>query len=321
MLRVTALLAVALMLAASCSQEADAPGATTDPSEVLHAEVASYDLAAGDGARFTVGLFTGDELFVSFGTVELEFSYLGEKGATGEPEPGPSAVGSFLLVPGTDPQTNPDRPVAVPASKGRGVYAAEVPFDRPGFWEVQVTADIEGRGERSATAAFVVLPEHRVPAPGERAIASDNLTAESTDAPTAAIDSRARDGKQIPDPMLHETTIAEAIRRGRPALVVFSTPVYCVSRFCGPITDMVEELARDYSERAEFIHVEIWRNFEKSVINEAAADWLLRDNDLREPWVFLIGSNGRIVAQWDNVATRAEIEPLLERLPRPRAGS
>ena len=45
------------------------------------------------------------------------------------------------------------------------------------------------------------------------------------------------------------------------------------------------------------------------------ADWLLRDDDLREPWVFLIGANGRIEARWDNVATRAEIEPYLKRRP------
>ncbi len=321
MLRGSALLAVVALLTVSCSGDVDSPTAKTDPSEVLHGEVASYDLAAGNASRFTVGLFTGDELFVSFGTVELEFSYLGEKGAAGEPEPGPSAVGSFLLVPGTDPETIPEHPVAAPASRGRGVYAAEASFDRAGFWEVEVTADIEGRGVRSATAAFQVLPEHRVPAPGERAIPSDNLTARSRDAPTAAIDSRARGGEKIPDPELHEETIAEAMRRGRPALVVFSTPVYCVSRFCGPITDMVEELAHEYSDRAEFIHVEIWRNFEKSVINEAAADWLLRDNDLREPWVFLIGSDGRIVARWDNVATRGEIEPLLKRQPRTGSSS
>jgi hypothetical protein len=314
-LRLTALLAVVLVVAASCSGDGDAPQATTDPSKALHAEVASYDLAAGDEARFTVGLFTGDELFVSFGTVELDFSYLGESGATGPPDPGPSAVGSFLLVPGTDPETIPDRPVAVPASGGRGVYAAEVSLDRPGFWEVEVTADIEDRGVRTTTAAFQIFLKHRVPAPGERAIPTDNLTMDSNKAPRSAVDSRARDGKKIPDPELHETTIAEAMRRGRPALVVFSTPVYCVSRFCGPITDMVQDVARDYSGRAEFIHVEIWRNFEKGVINEAAAEWLLRDNDLREPWVFLIGSGGRIVSRWDNVATRDEIEPLLRKLP------
>jgi hypothetical protein len=34
-----------------------------------------------------------------------------------------------------------------------------------------------------------------------------------------------------------------------------------------------------------------------------------------EPWVFLIGADGRIAARWDNVATREEIEPLLRDLP------
>lgn len=119
----------------------------------------------------------------------------------------------------------------------------------------------------------------------------------------------------IPDHDLHRTTIASAITRGRPALVVFSTPTYCVSRFCGPVTDMVSGLVGDYSNLADFIHVEIWRDFEKGEINKAAAEWLLRGEDLREPWVFLIGADGKIAGRWDNVATREEIEPLLRRLP------
>jgi hypothetical protein len=36
---------------------------------------------------------------------------------------------------------------------------------------------------------------------------------------------------------------------------------------------------------------------------------------LLEPWVFLVGADGRVAARWDNVATRQEIEPLLEDLP------
>lgn len=31
---------------------------------------------------------------------------------------------------------------------------------------------------------------------------------------------------------------------------------------------------------------EIWRDFQEKVVNEAAADWLLREGDLREPRVF-----------------------------------
>mgnify|MGYP006172075233 CR=1 FL=1 len=111
-------------------------------------------------------------------------------------------------------------------------------------------------------------------------------------------------------------TIAESIRRGEPALVVFATPVYCVSRFCGPITDMVEDLAERYGDRANFIHVEIWRNYENQVINKGAADWLYHGSDLTEPWVFLIGADGRIEARWDNVATPEEIEPYLDELPK-----
>ncbi|MGH9198306.1 MAG: hypothetical protein ACRD1T_21555, partial [Acidimicrobiia bacterium] len=83
---------------------------------------------------------------------------------------------------------------------------------------------------------------------------------------------------------------------------------------CGPITDMVAELARDYRNAAEFIHVEIWRDYEDQVLNKAAADWLYRDGNLTEPWVFLIGADGRIVARWDNIATPDEIETELKKL-------
>jgi hypothetical protein len=306
--------AVALFTAA-CSQQQDVR--STQPERVLHAEVASYDLAAGEKSRFIVGLFTGDELFVGYGTVRLAFSFLGAKEASGAAEAGPQATGRFLLVPGTVPQGIPDSPVAVPASKGRGVYAADVTFGRAGFWEVEVAADVEGRGTLKATAAFHVSDAYRVPARADRAPETENLTVSSREGvPKVAVDSRWTNGEELPDPELHRSTIASSMRQRHPIVVVFSTPVYCVSRFCGPITDMVQDLARDYSDRADFIHVEIWRNFQKGVLNKAAADWLLRDNDLREPWVFLIGSDGRVKERWDNVATRAEIEQYLDRLPQ-----
>jgi hypothetical protein len=134
--------------------------------------------------------------------------------------------------------------------------------------------------------------------------------------PPSAIDSRARGGDPIPDPELHTVSIADAIKAGHPALVVFSTPVYCVSRFCGPVTDLVAELAGEYGDRADFIHVEIYEDFEAGKVNQAAQDWLsTADGELREPWTFFIGADGRIAASWDTVVTRSEIEPLLRELP------
>lgn len=311
-----AVLVAGILLAAACGgdgglQPGD-PHGDGEGTEELIVQVAGYDLVAGETTRFIAGVLTPDQLFVSFGTVDMEFFYLGTADEEATEAEGIPATGEFLTIEG---EPGADGPVATTATEGRGVYAAEVTFDRPGFWGVQLTADLEG-GERTGRASFEVTDDNVYPAVGERAPRTDNLTLGSKDAPTEAIDSRARDGEPVPDPELHEMTIAESIRRGEPALVVFSTPVYCVSRFCGPITDMVAELAKDYGDKANFIHVEVWRDFDETVVNKGAAEWIYRKKDLLEPWVYLIGADGTIAARFDNVATRAEIEPLLEELPK-----
>lgn len=276
-------------------------------------QAANYELLVGEDGRFIAGLLTPDQMFVSFGTVEIEFFYLGTREGEGTAEEGPSATGRFLAIEGTGDRAT-ETPQATTAADGRGVYAADVTFDRPGFWAAQVTAALD---EESLTgrAVFEVYEDNRYPAVGERAPRTDNLTLHSDDAPREAVDSRARDGEPVPDPELHRTTIADSIKRGEPALVVFATPVYCVSRFCGPITDMAAALEKEYGERVNFIHVEIWRDFQNTVVNKGAAEWVFRDGDLTEPWIYLIDPNGRIAARWDNVATREEIEPLLKKLP------
>lgn len=305
---VAAVLGFALVaVACGSGGDADVGQPATPTGRGLVAQVASYDLAVGE-TRFIVGLLTDNNEFVSGGTATMRFSFLGE----GEPEFSGEAHGEFLALPGEEPEH--EHPQAGPASQGRGVYAARVSFDRAGVWEVEVSVEVDGE-TATATAAFEVREEHRVPAVGESALLTENLTMDDIhDAPPGAIDSRAETTGEIPDPELHETTIAASIEAGRPVLAVFATPVYCLSQFCGPITDMIAELAADYADRADFAHVEIWRNFQDRVINKAAAEWLL-DDDLTEPWVFLIGGDGIILARWDNVATRAEIEPFLRDLP------
>jgi hypothetical protein len=276
---------------------------------------ASFELVAGEPGRFLVGITTPDNRFVGGGSAELAFSFLGEDRA-GAPDPAGEATATFLALPGEEDDPVPDVPTAVAAGQARGVYAAEATFDRPGFYEVAASVDLDGQGSRG-TGAFEVVAEPLVPYPGERAPRTENHVLGDPGAAEEAIDSRAATGG-IPDRELHRVTIAEAIRAGRPALVVFATPVYCVSRFCGPVTDMVADLASEYGDRADFVHVEIWADFQEGTLNEAAADWLLRGGDLEEPWVFLIGADGRIAARWDNVAARAEIEPFLRDLPAGR---
>jgi hypothetical protein len=81
------------------------------------------------------------------------------------------------------------------------------------------------------------------------------------------------------------------------------------------VTDAVEQLSKRYADRAEFIHVEIWRNFNKQVINKGAADWLYRDGSLTEPWLYLIGANGTILDRWSNLFDPQEVARELQLLP------
>jgi hypothetical protein len=274
------------------------------------AEVANYQLLADRPNRFLVGLFGRDDRWVSFGGARLRF--IGPDGGT--PPELADVDADFLALPGT-PDSDGRSPTLTLAADGRGVYAARnVTFPDPGVWEVEVSVELDGT-TKTANDAFEVIAEPVVPAVGDQAPATDHPVL-GDDVDPGTLDSRARDGDALPDPELHELSIADAVEAHRPAVVVFSTPVYCVSRFCGPITDMVADLAADYADRAAFIHVEIWSDFESRTLNPAARVWLqASDGQAREPWTFLIGADGKIAGSWDNVATRGEIEPLLRELP------
>ncbi len=302
------------LLATSCGSGSEATGSAS--KDRMQAAVASSDLYANAPQRFAIGLVFADGTVVSFGAVDFRFFFLGTPQQSIPPQPGPQARATYIPTPGT-PQGTGSSPSVTQPAEARGVYEAEgITFDSPGIWQVRATAAIQGRGSQTATAAFQVASQPALPAPGQPALRTENLTLSSKGVPRAAIDSRAATGGgKIPDPELHRWTIAQALSEHRPVLAVFATPVYCISRFCGPVTDAVDELWHRYANRAVFVHVEIWRDFNKQVINKAAADWLYRNGDLIEPWLFLIGANGIIRDRWSSLFNTEEVAKELQRLP------
>lgn len=328
------ILALALTIAvaaAACGGQSSESADTGDQADAggdspqLNVQPASYDLAAtGEAERFLVGALTARNEGLVGGTVQLELAFLGREEASGSPEPGPSTTAAFLPVPGKAPDDVGDQPTVMGPADGVGVYETEVAFDRPGFWQVTVSADVAGHGHMTGTGAFRVFEEHLVPEVGEEAIPVENLTVDDAgEVPPAAIDSRAGSDGEIPDPHLHRTTIADALANQRPLVVVFSTPVYCQSQFCGPITNAVGDLAERYGDRAAFVHVEVWRNYDEATLNDAFDTWANKGKDVgvkgagegREPWVFAVGADGRIAHRWDNVLDLAALEAWLQELP------
>jgi hypothetical protein len=155
-----------------------------------------------------------------------------------------------------------------------------------------------------------------LPAPGQKALDTTNLTMADKNVNPESIDSRAQDGAKIPDPELHQDTISGALAKHEPILALFSTPVYCQSQFCGPSTDALEQISKTGPKNAAYIHIEIYKDYAKHQINAAAATWLLRNGNLTEPWLFLIGPDGKIVDRWSPLFDVHEVQAELNRVAR-----
>lgn len=317
-----------LLLASACGTGEVEPGDTDEETAVGSTEttgsdlaiaVASFDIAVGEDQRLLTGLLSPERELLAFGEVTFQLAHLGDE-AGGEAELTQAVSASFLPVPGAEPENATDAPRLLSGEQGSGVYVGRVDLDEPGFWGLRVVAETEDGRTLEGSTTFAVQDERQVPGPGDPAPRTSNPTitdAEAGDIEPEAIDSRAgtADG-DIPDTHLHDTVIADALDEGRAVVVGITTPVYCASRFCGPQTNVMADLAETHGQTAAFVHLEVWRNFDDQVINEAAAEWILAGPEAQgnEPWFFLVDGNGTITHRWDNILDLDELEAALAAL-------
>jgi hypothetical protein len=295
------------LVSVSCTSTAANEGSGSSSNFAM--QVASSDLYLGAPQRVEVGVFNqtdqGVELLTG-GTIPL--TLVAADG--GSPIQG---TADYVPAPG---MPTPSTPGLTPPSTNRGVYVLEdVTFPSIGVWQAETSFDANGQTV-DLSAAFGVADAPALPAPGDKAFRTENLTMADAATDPEAVDSRAQDGAKVPDPELHRETIAGALKAGRPILALFATPVYCMSQFCGPTTDALVQLAETGPADAAYIHVEIYKNFAKNQVNQAAAQWLLRNGNLTEPWLFLIGRDGIILDRWGPLFDPQEVSTELEKAAR-----
>jgi len=59
----------------------------------------------------------------------------------------------------------------------------------------------------------------------------------------------------------------------------------------------------------DFVHIEVWRNFDKKELNPTAREWLIwPDGSLREPVVYVVDSKGTIYDRWEGPVARNIME-------------
>ena len=200
---------------------------------------------------------------------------------------------------------------AIPGANG--FYTANVDFEAAGQWLVEAVLT-RGAEEEVVPFSFPVREESLSPNIGDSVPASTNLTLATEP------NIRRLSTDVDPEPALYETTVAEAVTLGRPAVVVFATPAFCQTRFCGPVVDNVKEVRQDFLDAVTFIHIEPFELDEDSGIVTAegggpiVAEPMLEWNLQTEPWIYILDAAGLVAARFEGAASPQELTQVLDEL-------
>jgi len=175
------------------------------------------------------------------------------------------------------------------------IYVAHLPIPSPGrYWLVAQPrgAPIQGLG--------VIDVVKRVSSVAVGATAPRSQTPTLASAPAAQITT----SRPLDLPLLRYS-VAGSLAAHRPFVVTFATPKYCTSRVCGPVVDVMEAVRRRFESRGvRFIHVEVFSgNNPARGYNRWMREWGLAS----EPWVFLVGADGRVKAKFEGSVSAAEL--------------
>lgn len=300
-----ALLALVLLTAAaacggSSGRDELFPDVITLGEGDISPQITNHTLAVGEN-RFSLGLLDKDNSPILGARVRLRFFDLNGE----EPVMKSETDARFIPVELYFIDEGPGKAKQVVGSNG--VYVAEVSFGRAGRWGVEVRATLAGEELEPVPFRFGVLEETPEPALGEPAPASRQLTLADV-ADVSEIDS------SYPlRPHMHDVTVADALAGGKPLVIAFATPAFCESRTCGPVMDSVmDPLYEKHKGEAVFIHIEPYalkalRTGAGRVPMPVMREWGLQT----EPWVFVVGRDGKVAAKFEGIVALDEVEAAL----------
>jgi hypothetical protein len=166
------------------------------------------------------------------------------------------------------------------------IYEAQLPLARTGTYTVLALTRTR-QGLIGATGEIAVAASSQIPDVGQRP------PAVATDTPGSVHGRLGLLTTRTPPESMHSASLPAVLGK-QPIALLFSTPQFCVSRVCGPVTDIAVWLQTRYGRRITFLHQEVY------VMNQPS-------NGLRppfkafglqtEPWLFTIDRHGRIAAR------------------------
>lgn len=267
------------LLAVACGRQQAGLPVESEAVSPIQVILISTDFGVGE-PRISFALFDGNDAAQNVAQVEIEVQDL-------------------------DDQTVAWRGTAVNYSDYSIPYWVFYPtIAEPGFWAVATRLTLDDGTVYTPGFVVEILEETASLPLNSDAPPSQNKTIHSEPDLT-----KLSSGGE-PNPALYQMTVAEALETERPTVVGFITPGLCQTRWCGPTLESVAALQNEMGDVANFIHVEVYDDFQELTLVPEMAEWGL----LTEPWIFVLDENGRIVAKLGGPVSPRELQEVLDPL-------
>ena len=198
-----------------------------------------------------------------------------------------------------------------------GLYAADVEFPSDGSLGDPLQRHVPRRLDADGPGRLRHPQAPSRPRIGGPAPAVDTPTAADVggDLPRVTTD-------PDPEPRLYEQSIADAIARKAPFVVVFATPAFCESATCGPTLETVKAVAAEHPDLT-FINVEPYvmelRDGRLQPVLDASgqlqpAAWTEAWHLLTEPFVAVVDADGVVRAKFESAIAADELRAAIDDL-------
>lgn len=210
--------------------------------------------------------------------------------------PFPAKVESLETDLAFEARTTADDP-----DSAKAVYVSELDFDRPGEWRLVAMIRDGERLLATRMPSAMIEDYSAIPDVGEAAPKISTPTVADVD-DIGEIDTR------NPHDTMHEVDAADALGK-RPTVLLFATPALCVSRVCGPVVDIAEQVKAEVGDDAAFIHMEV---FENNNPNDGIRPQLKEYGLQTEPWLFVVDADGSVSTRIEGAFSADELRTAVE---------
>jgi hypothetical protein len=183
----------------------------------------------------------------------------------------------------------------------KAIYAAQLPIPSAGTFTV-LSLTKTSKGFVGSPGEVAATRRSPIPNVGQR---PPDI---ATDTPATVGGNFSLLTTRQPPEQMHSVSFNKVLGK-RPIALLFSTPQFCISRVCGPVTDVAVQLQHQFANKITFIHEEVYVDNQPS----KGLRPQLRAFHLRtEPWLFTINRKGIITARLEGAFGTTELAQALK---------